>query len=86
MKFRPFLWLTIVTLPAFLVLISLGSWQLQRLQWKNEIISNFEARSAAEAIAIPEANAELDVLEFSRLALKGEYLHDKEIFLTGRTY
>ena len=86
MKFRPFLWLTIVTLPAFLVLISLGSWQLQRLQWKNDIISNFEARSAAEAIAIPEANAELDVLEFSSLALEGEYLHDKETFLTGRTY
>ena len=86
MKFRPFLWLTIVTLPAFLVLISLGSWQLQRLQWKNDIISNFEARSAAEAIAIPEANAELDGLEFSSLALEGEYLHDKETFLTGRTY
>ncbi len=86
MKFRPFLWLTIVTLPAFLVLISLGSWQLQRLQWKNDIISNFEARSAAEAIAVPEANAELDVLEFSSLALEGEYLHDKETFLTGRTY
>lgn len=86
MKFRPFLWLTIVTLPALLTLIGLGSWQLQRLQWKNDLISSFEARSAADAIAIPAANAELDDLEFSSLALDGVFQHDKETLLTGRTY
>ena len=86
MKFRPFLWLTIVTLPALLVLVGLGSWQLQRLQWKNDLISSFEARSAADAIAIPAANDELDDLEFRSLALDGVFQHDMEIFLTGRTY
>ena len=86
MKFRPFLWLTIVTLPALLVLIGLGSWQLQRLQWKNDLISSFEARSAADPIAIPAATAELDDLEFRSLALDGVFQHDKETFLTGRTY
>ena len=86
MKFRPFFWLTIVTLPALLMLIGLGSWQLQRLQWKNDLISSFEARSAANAIAVPAANAELDNLEFRNLALYGVFQHDKETFLTGRTY
>ena len=86
MKFRPFLWLTIVTLPALLMLIGLGSWQLQRLQWKNDLISSFEARSAADAITIPATNAELDDLEFRNLALSGVFQHDKETFLTGRTY
>ena len=86
MKFRPFLWLTIVTLPALLVLIGLGSWQLQRLQWKNDLISSFEARSAAVAIAIPAADEELDDLEFRSLALYGVFQHDMETFLTGRTY
>ena len=86
MKFRPFLWLTIVTLPALLMLIGLGSWQLQRLQWKNDLISSFEARSAADAIPIPTANAELDDLEFRNLALNGVFLHERETFLTGRTY
>jgi surfeit locus 1 family protein len=86
MKFRPFLWLTIVTLPTFLVLIGLGSWQLQRLQWKNELISRFEARLAADTIAIPTVNADLDDLEFRSLALDGVFRHDKETFLTGRTY
>ena len=86
MKFRPFLWLTIVTLPALLVLIGLGSWQLQRLQWKNDLISSFETRSAADAIAIPAADDELDDLEFRSLALNGVFQHDMETFLTGRTY
>ena len=86
MKFRPFFWLKIVTLPALLMLIGLGSWQLQRLQWKNDLISSFEARSAADAITIPAANAELDELEFRNLALHGVFQHDKETFLTGRTY
>ena len=68
------------------MLIGLGSWQLQRLQWKNDLISSFEARSAADAIPIPAANANLDDLEFRNLALYGVFQHDKETFLTGRTY
>ena len=60
MRFRPFLWLTIVSLPALLVLVGLGSWQLQRLQWKNDLITSFESRAAAAAIAVPAADAGLD--------------------------
>ena len=86
MNFRPFLWLTIVTLPTLMVLIGLGSWQLQRLQWKNDLISSFEARSGADAIAVPSNNAELADLEFSSLALDGVFQHDKETLLTGRSY
>ena len=91
MRFRPFLWLTIVSLPALLVLVGLGSWQLQRLQWKNDLIASFESRAAAPPIAVPAADASLgdvglDDVEFRRLALVGTFQHDKEVFLTGRTY
>ena len=86
MKFRPFLWLTIVALPALLVLVGLGSWQLQRLQWKNVLITKFESRAVATAIAVPAADAGLDDVEFRRLSLDGAFQHDKEVFLTGRTY
>ena len=55
MRFRPFLWLTIVSLPTLLVLVGLGSWQLQRLQWKNDLIASFESRAAAAPIAVPAA-------------------------------
>ena len=91
MRFRPFLWLTIVSLPALLVLVGLGSWQLQRLQWKNDLIASFESRAAAPPIAVPATDASLgdvglDDVEFRRLALVGTFQHDKEVFLTGRTY
>jgi len=86
MRFRPFLWLTVVSLPALLVLVGLGSWQLQRLQWKNDLIASFESRAAAEPIAVPSAGAGLDDVEFRRLALVGTFQHDKEVFLTGLTY
>ena len=86
MRFRPFLWLTIVSLPALLVLVGLGSWQLQRLQWKNDLIASFESRASSAPIAVPIANAGLNDVEFRRLALVGTFKHDKEVFLTGRTY
>jgi surfeit locus 1 family protein len=86
MKFRPFFWLTVVTVPALLVLVGLGTWQLARLQWKNDLISSFETRMKAPEIAVPAVETGLDEVEFRRLALTGRFLHEKEIFLTGRTY
>ena len=86
MMFRPFLWLTVVALPALLVLVGLGTWQLGRLQWKNDLIDSFEARVAAPPVAVPASGAAIDPIEFRQLDLTGRFLHDKEIFLTGRTY
>ena len=40
-QFRPLLWPTLFSLVSFLVLISLGTWQVKRLFWKNNIISNY---------------------------------------------
>ena len=49
MYFRPFLWLTIFSLPALLVLLALGFWQLDRLAWKTALMNNFNERARAEA-------------------------------------
>ena len=86
MYFRPFLWLTLFSIPALLVLLALGFWQLDRLAWKTALINNFNARASAQPILPPENNADLSAVEFQALALQGRYLHDKERFLTGRTY
>ncbi|ROT98992.1 SURF1 family protein [Histidinibacterium lentulum] len=37
------------------ILIALGTWQVQRLEWKTAILSDIEARIAAAPVAIPEA-------------------------------
>ena len=85
-QFRPLFWLTVVTVPALLTLILLGSWQLQRLQWKNDLIDQFEARIAAPAVSPPSAGNVTPENEFTRLELVGEFRHNQEIYLTGRTY
>jgi surfeit locus 1 family protein len=86
MKFRPLLWPTLFAVPAFLTLLWLGTWQLQRLEWKNNLITSFENRSAAAPIALPMAGDVTDELEFRRLALDGEFDNEREVYLTGRTY
>lgn len=81
MTFRPLFWPTFFTIPALAILILLGSWQVQRLTWKTELINQFKERSQAEAI-YPSS----DILEFQRVGLTGRYLHDKTVYLTGKTY
>jgi surfeit locus 1 family protein len=39
MQFRPTLWATLAALLVLAVLIGLGVWQLQRLEWKEELIA-----------------------------------------------
>ena len=42
------LWLTLFTLAALSLLIALGTWQLQRLAWKRDLIDRSEAALRAE--------------------------------------
>lgn len=42
---------------AFLLLMGLGSWQLQRLAWKEDLVAAVEARRLAEPIAAPAPEA-----------------------------
>ena len=85
MKLRPLFWPTAVALPALLVLLWLGTWQVQRLEWKNQLIENFESRATSAAVDLPEGLIGPE-MEFRRLALTGSFDHDKEVFMTGRTY
>lgn len=39
------------------ILIWLGVWQLQRLEWKQDILSNIERRIAADPVALPQQPA-----------------------------
>lgn len=52
---RPLLWgLSAV---ALIILIGLGTWQVQRLQWKTELIATVEARIDAAPVPLAEALA-----------------------------
>lgn len=86
MTIRPLFWPTLFTIPAIILLIFLGSWQLSRLAEKIELIEQFESRSRSDAISIVQIIAPVDKFEFQRISVTGSYLHSLEIYLTGRTY
>lgn len=41
-------------LAGIAVLVSLGTWQMQRLEWKRGLLSDIEARISAPAISLPD--------------------------------
>lgn len=73
-RFRPRLRPTLATFAALLVLVGLGTWQLQRLTWKEGLIAHAQAQLAEPPVPLPaEGLADLD---FRRVAATGSYLHD----------
>ena len=80
-RFRPRLWTTVATLPVLALLIGLGVWQLQRLEWKNSLIAEMEARMDPPAMALPDPLPDnLDSLRFQRVELTGRFQHDRELY------
>jgi surfeit locus 1 family protein len=57
MPARGLILLTVLSTGALAVLIGLGLWQLQRLQWKEGLIAEIEARVKAEPVSLKEAVA-----------------------------
>ncbi|MBM3532368.1 MAG: SURF1 family protein [Alphaproteobacteria bacterium] len=84
--FRPTFWPTLISLPAFLMLLGLGTWQMQRLAWKEGVIRAFSERVAADPLAAAPAAQPLEAIEYRRVRLSGRYVNDSEMFLAGRTF
>jgi surfeit locus 1 family protein len=84
-RFRPTLVPTLITIPAVAVMLGLGAWQVERLEWKQELIASRTARFAAPPIALPQAPAEPAEFEFHRVRVTGTYLHEREMYLPART-
>jgi len=85
LHFRPTFWPTVFTIPAVLLMLGLGVWQLERLQWKTAIIAERTQRTSAAPIPLPGPEADVAGLEYDRVQVQGTYLHDKEIYLGARS-
>lgn len=75
---RRVLTLTLASLAGFAVLIGLGTWQVQRLHWKEGLIAERTAAISAPAIDLPRSLDAAQPLEFHRVQAKGQFLHDHE--------
>jgi surfeit locus 1 family protein len=81
--FRPRLVPTLFTVPAVLILIALGVWQVQRLHWKAGLIARRDAAVTAPPIAPPRSFDEASGLEFHHVAAEGVFRNDKELYLAA---
>ena len=79
--FRPRLWPTLFTAPVLLLCLALGSWQIQRLHWKQNLIEQREAAVAAASVPAPRKLDEAKGMEFHHVTDEGIFLHDKEVFV-----
>jgi surfeit locus 1 family protein len=80
-------WMTVCALPALMILIGLGVWQLQRLDWKEALLAERAARLAAPPISLSAVPADgWRDYELRRVAVRGRYLFDKSLEIQSRTW
>jgi surfeit locus 1 family protein len=79
-SFTTLLALALCALLVFAGLIALGTWQVQRLQWKNALIERVEQRAHAPPVPAPgpeqwsQVSVESD--EYRRVSVTGVFLHE----------
>lgn len=77
-------WASLFTLIGLIVLCGLGTWQLQRLEWKNELIAQLDAQYALEPKAAPIPLTKS--LDLTRAHIQGRYLDGPNILIKPRTW
>lgn len=85
LKFRPKFWPTVFTVPAVIFMLGLSIWQVQRIYWKEGLIAARVERTTAAPIALPSAGADIEAVDFRRVALHGHFDHAHEFFMAARS-
>ena len=65
---------------ALVVLITLGNWQMNRLEWKEDLIEQVNARLDLPPVLLLELleeNSDLADHEYSPVQVRGEFDHEK---------
>ena len=70
--FKPSLWLTIFTSPSLIILLVLGTWQVQRLGWKSDLISEYNNNFEKLPVTIDEVFKDSLNYKFRKVLVKGD--------------
>lgn len=63
---------------VFLLLIGLGTWQWQRMQWKEGLIAYRQERLAEAAVPLPTDAVDWAALDFRNVEVTGTFVHEQE--------
>ena len=78
---KPF---TLVSIIISLICFSLSIWQVKRLNWKEDLISNIEKAYNSDSININMLNGDLKNFKFKNVYLEGIFINEKSMFLGPR--
>ena len=82
MTFRPYPGLTIACGLLFALLCGLGTWQLERLQWKLALIARVNSHMAAAPLTLDTIKAlNAEEAQYRRVTLNGHFDHAHEAFV-----
>jgi len=77
---------SLITVPAIIIMLVLGTWQLERLEWKQDFIDTLNARTNVQPISLPTELLTQSGDEFTPVYLEGMFDHSREVLLQNRTY
>ncbi len=70
---------------AFAVLMGLGIWQLQRNEWKQDLVAHSHARTDAPPLEVSDTTGtDAEEMDYRRVVLDGEWLWEDRQFLANR--
>jgi surfeit locus 1 family protein len=72
-----------LVLPALALLVGLGTWQMQRMAWKEDLIAQMTARVHQPPVPFTELEKQATPgsLEYARARVRGTFRHDSEQLL-----
>lgn len=68
------------------VLVALGTWQVERMEWKRALLDHIQTHLSATPRLVPREFKNMKDYDFVRTVIRGYYMHDKEIVLGPRVF
>lgn len=83
-RFRPPIWAWFAVLPMLALLLSLGTWQLQRGQAKAELMTRMDRASVGDAEVLSSAIAPPRADDYRRVTASGRYDSARQLLLDNQ--
>ncbi|HYG85517.1 MAG TPA: SURF1 family protein [Azospirillum sp.] len=83
-RFRPSLWATLFTVPAVLAMLALGTWQVERLHWKEALIQRVHDRLGSTPVPLPATIPNPDDFDLRPVTVTGRFLHERAMLVLAR--
>jgi surfeit locus 1 family protein len=75
-------WPLALAMPALAILLALGTWQMQRREWKEDLIAKITARVHQPPVPLADVEKrDADGLEYARVRVSGTFCHEAEQLL-----